>query len=247
MGIKFTIVTVTYNAVSTLEKTMLSVIGQKWADLEYIIIDGKSTDGTVELVQKYSKHIDYFISEPDRGVYDAMNKGLDAATGDFLLFLGGDDVLYDDNVLANVSQHIKDFGSVYYGNVYRDGHKDFYCGRFNKLKLAVKNICHQAIFYPRDIYKKHKYQLSYKLLADHVMNIWLYPKYRFIYMPVVVSVYSENGMSTNAIDADFERDRKQIICESLGSFSYYYYKCRNLLKIFVKQVLKFITVSSVKR
>ena len=88
------VVTVSYNAVSTIEQTILSVINQTYPNIEYVIIDGESTDGTVDVIKKYADRITYWVSEPDKGIYDAMNKGMGISTGDFLIFIGGASLLY---------------------------------------------------------------------------------------------------------------------------------------------------------
>ena len=84
---KISVVTVSYNAVETIEETILSIINQTYDKVEYIIIDGGSTDGTVDIIKKYADHLAYWVSEPDKGIYDAMNKGIDVATGDYINFM----------------------------------------------------------------------------------------------------------------------------------------------------------------
>ena len=96
---KISIITVCYNSESTLEKTILSVANQTHKDVEYIIIDGNSKDGTVEIIKQYSNKIDHWISEPDKGLYDAMNKGIALATGEIIGILNSDDTFYSNNVL----------------------------------------------------------------------------------------------------------------------------------------------------
>ena len=91
--LKITFITVCYNAIDTLEKTILSIINQTYPNIEYIIIDGASTDGTVDIIKKYEHKLSYWISEPDKGIYDAMNKGLKRATGDYINFMNADDIL----------------------------------------------------------------------------------------------------------------------------------------------------------
>ena len=89
-----TIITVAYNAVKDIENTILSVLNQTYPNIEYIIIDGGSTDGTLDIIKKYEDKISYWVSEPDKGIYDAMNKGIVKANGDYLFFLGADDKEY---------------------------------------------------------------------------------------------------------------------------------------------------------
>ena len=96
------IVTAVYNGNNTIEETIRSVISQTYDNFEYIVIDGSSSDGTIEKLMQYDDQIDYWISEPDKGVYDALNKGIDLARGEWIYFLGADDVLVDSNVLKRI-------------------------------------------------------------------------------------------------------------------------------------------------
>lgn len=193
---KISVITVSYNAASTIEETILSVVNQRYDNTEYIIIDGKSTDETCDIISKYKDKIAYFISEPDKGIYDAMNKGLQKATGDFVIFLGADDHLMSYDVLSIVASKIQDDNSVYYGDVLRSHRNDLYCGKYYRYKIAVKNLCHQAVFYPRTVYTQYAYELQYKIFADYAYNLKLYDKVAFRYIPVTVSFFNNQGCSS---------------------------------------------------
>lgn len=218
---KFTIVTVSYNAADTIEDTIISVSSQKEVDFEYIIIDGGSSDGTVQIIKKHFEkgNISYWVSEPDRGVYDAMNKALGLANGHFLIFMGADDVFYDDKVLKKVGTQIRDKSCIYYGRVQKKNSGCVSRGKVkNALDLCRENICHQSIFYPIDIYKCHDYKLKYKIYADFVYNQELYSKYykKFIYMDLIISIFNENGISGLHNDKAFEKDRCEIARKLFG-------------------------------
>ena len=102
------IVTISYNAVNLIEKTILSVVEQDTADFEYIVIDGGSTDGTVEVIRKYENAISYWVSESDKGIFDAMNKALSVAKGDWVIFMNSGDCFYNNHVLSEIAIYMKD-------------------------------------------------------------------------------------------------------------------------------------------
>ena len=118
-NLKISIITVAYNAQNTIERCISSVLGQKFNNIQYIVIDGGSTDGTTQIIDKYRENISVLISEPDNGVYDAMNKGISFAEGDIIGMLNADEVsLADDNVLAEVAEAFSHPGiSILYGNL----------------------------------------------------------------------------------------------------------------------------------
>ena len=231
MDIKISVVTVTYNAVDTLEETILSVINQKYTNKEYILIDGGSTDGTVSLISSHSKSISYFESKPDAGIYDAMNKALDIATGDFVIFLGADDHFVSYDILGRVVEHIKNLETIYYGDVIRNSRNDIYCGRFNKYKLSMVNICHQAIFYPKKIYSTQRYEIHYRVYADYHYNLIAYRKCEFVYLPLTITYYNCAGYSSAMMDAEFDKVANKLVYENLGILPYI---VRVLFKIWKK-------------
>ena len=233
--IKISVVTVCYNAEKTIEATIKSVLNQSYCNVEYIIIDGGSTDGTIEIIKKYSDKVTYWISEPDNGIYDAMNKGISMALGDFILFIGSDDTIFDCNVLLNVANFIgNNRNSVFYGDVILSPKDIRYAGRFSKWTLVQKNICHQAIFYPTDILKNNLYDLRYRSFSDYNENMILWGKgIPYTYMPLIISKFKTGGVSAKG-DEEFETQRGRIIRNSLGLTAYIYYLlrrcCSNIIK-----------------
>lgn len=113
---KFSIITVTYNAAKVLEPTIKSIIGQRFLDFEYIVIDGGSTDGTLAIIKKYEKNIHYWVSEPDKGLYDAMNKGMQAARGEYIWFMNAGDEIYDEETLSRIAEAANKDADIYYGD-----------------------------------------------------------------------------------------------------------------------------------
>lgn len=219
---KITIITVSLNSIKTIENTIHSVLSQDYDNLEYIIQDGNSTDGTIDLIKKYSR-IKLYV-ESDSGIYDAMNRAKNKATGDFLLFLGADDLLSSNDVLSRVAKSMSNTDSVHYGNVLRLRSCQKYDGKFNKLKWGYKNICHQAIFYPRCIYLNCDYSLEYKLVSDWVYNLDLISKnVKFIYIDEIIAQYNDiDGISSTKVDNLFLERRKQLTINAVGYIPYYF-------------------------
>jgi glycosyltransferase involved in cell wall biosynthesis len=219
---KISIITVVFNGVDVIESTILSVINQSYKNIEYIVIDGKSNDGTVEILDRYKSKISYYISEPDKGIYDAMNKGVAVATGDWVFFLGAGDILL--NSLHQITALFKNTKIIYYGNVYRNDLNQIYDGRFSGFKLAIVNICHQCIFYPVAILKKYKYNTKYRIQADHHLNMLCYgdKDYSFEYIPNLVSIYEGDGFSATNVDVDFFKDKLDIIKNNFNFLVYTY-------------------------
>ena len=116
---KISVVTVCYNSVDTIEETMLSVLNQTYSDVEYIIIDGGSTDGTVDIIKKYADRIAYWVSEPDNSIYDAMNKGIAVATGDYINFMNSGDSFASKDSISNVLTNIKEDIDIVFGDTDR--------------------------------------------------------------------------------------------------------------------------------
>ncbi|QTO24473.1 MULTISPECIES: glycosyltransferase family 2 protein [unclassified Bacteroides] len=215
---KFSIITVVRNAEKTIRATIDSVINQIYSDFEYLIIDGKSTDGTVGLLRYYSlldSRIRY-ISETDHGIYDAMNKGIRLSKGEWCYFLGADDCLYNDQVLSFVASFITNTPSanVCYGDVIFTSSNLRYDGEYSLSKFCNHAICHQAIFYKREIFDRYgMYDLKYKINADHVFNIRVFTTMfdQVVYFPFVVCLYNnETGVSSNVIDIELRNDNFQI-------------------------------------
>lgn len=226
------VITVSYNAVETIENTILSIINQTYSNIEYIIVDGKSTDGTIDLIEKYTNRITYWISEPDKGIYDAMNKGLEIAKGDWALFMGSDDVFYGNTTIECVVSYLLLPDHIYYGNVILGKSQKIYpCRIKSAYQLCLTNFCHQAIFYPRNIYKTNRYNIDYKLWADYVYNMRLFAKEPkiFEYMGVVITIFNTEGRGSQAKDLLFEINRLSIIEKLWGKKMKYIMKFRYFL------------------
>ncbi len=209
----------TYNSAHLIQECIESLIDKLDKDCcEIIVVDGFSNDNTIEIlnnfINKY-KQIRY-ISERDKGIYDAMNKGIHLAKGDFIYFIGA-----DDRFMSNCNElriYLKNKDIIYYGNVLMGNLDYVYDGEFNSNKIIQKNICHQSIFYPTNILRTNLYNLKYKLLSDYELNLRLWKKYKFKHIPLNIAYYSNDGLSTKIKDNIFKKDFIYLIYKYLGIF-----------------------------
>lgn len=209
---RISVVTAVRNGRGTIDACLDSVAAQRYAGLEHVVVDGASTDGTVDRLRLRTDARLRWVSEPDAGVYDAMNRGVGLATGDYLLFLGADDVLLVD--LVEVARYLVDARTIYYGDAYWPARGRRYDGPFGASKLARRNICQQAIFYPRAVFERHSFDLRYRLQADWELNMRCFsdPAFRFEYVPVVVARYNDlDGASTRQRDLALEADYPRLL------------------------------------
>lgn len=187
------------------------MIDQSFKNFEIIIIDGLSTDSTLNIACSFEDDRIKYISEQDKGIYDAMNKGIELAAGEYLYFLGSDDTLYDNYVFEKVALALKrSFSVVLYGNVKINGDagwasdKQIYDGEFDTSKILKKNISHQAIFYKKEILEGEKFNIAFKICADYDLNLRLFSRYKFQYDDLIVATFNGGGKSVSAEDKDFD-------------------------------------------
>lgn len=225
----FSIITVTFNAESFLERTILSVLEQTYSRVEYIVVDGASKDGTLAIIERYDKRISRWISEPDKGLYDAMNKGMKMATGDYLCFLNAGDMFYEPETLQKMVDSIQsqsELPDVLYGHtvlVDESGHFK----RMRRLEppeeLNWKSfrqgmlVCHQAFFAKRII--AVDYDLSFRYSADQDWCIRTMKKADNLFNTHLTLIrYLEEGMSTRNRKESL-KERFQIMVKHYGWFS----------------------------
>ncbi|WDF55110.1 glycosyltransferase family 2 protein [Mucilaginibacter sp. KACC 22063] len=169
---KLSVITIVYNNVRDIERTVKSIVGQTYTNIEYIVIDGASTDGTLEILKKYIDHIAILKSEPDRGIYDAMNKGLALASGDYVLFMNSGDEIYAPTTVTNIFASAND-ADIYYGETEMINDAGESLGQrrhtaptnftWRDFKYGM-SISHQAIYIRRALIEP--YDLRYQLSAD---------------------------------------------------------------------------------
>lgn len=203
----------TLNSANTLENTLDSILKQRFTDIEVLIIDGLSSDNTLDIAKKYQSNFSKFkiFSESDKGIYEAMNKAIPIASGKWIYFMGADDTFYDKDTLTHfkATRNLKKF-DVIYGNVFSPRFGGLYDGEFNYSKLAIKNICHQAIFFNKKVFEKiGLFNLKYKAHADWDHNLrWFFSsKISWKYIDTVIANYADGGFSSVNGDEVFERDK----------------------------------------
>jgi len=212
----------TYNCGRKLAATMESVLSQPGELYETIIVDGGSTDETLRVIEEYGGNV-RFVSEPDRGVYDAINKGIGLAAGKYLFFLGAGDRL-KEGVLGQVAGMLPAGElSFVYGDAYLVRHGVRVCGEFSMKEFIIRNICHQAIFYERTIFDMlGGYDLKYKVYADWAFNMKCFAdrRVRKIYLDMVIADFEGWGISDTQDDVEFYRDLPRLIRKYVGLDEY---------------------------
>ncbi len=235
------VVTVSYNAVTTIEQTILSVINQTYPHIEYIIIDGGSTDGTVDVIKKYADKIVYWVSEPDKGIYDAMNKGVREAKGKYITFLNAGDFYYNQDSLLQLIQkgEIDNDPDVIYGYQIHS----FNYGKFVRKKMPLvyfkefMPIGHPFSFVKADLMKNTMFDCSYRIAADYNFLFGLYQankKFKFVDV-IIADFESMTGISSESNLLAYKETA--IINGCYGTLKY---KIR-YLKLYLSGMIKKIT------
>lgn len=218
---RLSIITVNFNNRNGLQKTIDSVVAQSFRDFEWIVIDGGSTDGSRELLEQYVGHFSYWVSEPDYGVYHAMNKGIAKAKGDYMNFLNSGDVFADAHVLERVFGY--PFGQdLIFGDWYLQysNHQDLVNEpeALSLHRLLFWSICHQAMFIKSEILKQKGYDESYRIISD--WKRWLEAVgggCTVLHIPVPVCIFDCSGMSFNN-EQVVEKEKRRLFEEDLVQF-----------------------------
>ncbi len=213
----------TYNSEATIERCLKSLFSQSFKDFEICIIDGASVDTTLSIIARLRPHFKNIrvLSERDKGTYDAMNKAIDIAKGDWLYFLGSDDEVYDQYVFADIfKQPVPCKCGVIYGNVHLSTDAAWakagriYDGFFDLDKLLNNNICHQAIFYRKELFQRfERYKIQYRVCADWEVNLRFFSRTEFKYVERTIANFYGGGLSSqitsDQMAQDIERIRKR--------------------------------------
>jgi glycosyltransferase len=237
------IITATYNSGLYLEETIKSIFTQKEDNIEYIIIDGKSTDNTIDIINKYNNSVDLFISEPDQGIYDAINKGIKNSNGDIIGLLHSDDLFTNDNIVNKIT-HIfnKENIDILYGDLLYVKSTDpnkvirywrsqpFYPDLLNKGWMPP----HPTLFIKKEVFNKiGLYDTKYKISADYdfIVRLFKYPALKSYYLPEVITRMRVGGDSNKSLKNIIRKSREdyEIIKK---------YNLKGLYTLFMKNTTK---------
>ena len=209
---KLSIITPTYNSAKTITRTIDSVLAQNYSDLEYIIIDGASTDNTRDIILSYQDKLNIkFISEPDKGIYDAMNKGIKLATGEIVSILNSDDLFDNDKVLLSVLEAFKDqtvdavYGDIkYFGEDFGKIKRYWRAGSYQGEKLSNGWIIpHPSLFLRKTVYDKYgSFNIDFKIAGDYefILRLLKIHKIKVKYLPTVLVRMYDGGVSGSSLE-----------------------------------------------
>jgi glycosyltransferase involved in cell wall biosynthesis len=222
---KISIITINYNNLHGLKKTVESVVNQTWQEFEYIIIDGGSTDGSAAYLENQGEKLAYWISEPDKGVYNAMNKGVVKATGEYVLFLNSGDHFYDNTVLEKYHNFLADKDLIYFNLNIVDKSKAWirqYTDELFFSYLAIDTLPHPATFIKRTLFDKTGlFDESLKIVSDWKFFLESICKHNCSYVRIdeILSTFYEDGLSSNPENRELILSEKQHVLKS--NFSAY--------------------------
>ena len=244
MSMKISVITVCYNSAVTIASTLESIALQSYHDVEHIIIDGGSTDGTLDVVRSWSKHVVILISEPDTGIYDAMNKGVGLATGDVIAFLNADDFYKNASVLANVAQAMQGekldaiYGDVEYFRPDQPGIivRRYNSGRFSPDKLAWGWMpAHPALFVRKALFSRYgAFRTDYRIAGDFefIARVFKHPDLRHRHLCESLVLMQLGGISTSGWRATLMLNREMMRACRVNSIP------TNWVKILMRYPLK---------
>lgn len=210
--IKLSIIIPTSNSGATLKETLDSIICQTFTNYEVLLLDNLSQDDTIDIINFYQLFHDNIrlVSGRDKGIYDAMNKGIKLAKGEWIYFLGSDDLLYNSDILGHIFSSAVNSFDVIYGDVNSTRFSGRYDGEFNNIKILSQNICHQAIFFKKAVFEKTGlFNLRYKSHADwdNNMHWFLSTVISKVYINFIVAEYADGGRSSLLGDPKFEKEK----------------------------------------
>lgn len=225
MNKKLSIITINYNNLEGLKSTVESVVNQTWQKFEYIIIDGGSTDGSAEYIESQRTHIDYWVSEPDKGIYNAMNKGIAKATGEYLLFLNSGDHLFDNETISKCNVHLNLYDLITFDiqMIERKISKIVsYPDRLRFSNLFADMICHQSTFHKNELFDTvGLYDENMKFVSDWKFLILALFKYNCSYTRIkeTLATYYLDGISSDEINREMLLyEKRQVLEENFNEY-----------------------------
>jgi len=233
---QLSIITINFNNLSGLKRTIESVQNQTWQEFEYIVIDGGSTDGSKEFIESKSENIDYWISEPDKGIYNAINKGIKVATGEYLFFINSGDHFFDNEVLKVNNQYLNFYELIYF-NIQIVGKEKLeiisYPEKWRFSDLYFKTLCHQAVIIKKELFLRvGLYDENLNIVSDWKFFLLALFKLNCSYNKInnTLSTFYLGGISTKM---DSSEEKNQVIRENFNGYIQDYeelQKYRELLK-----------------
>lgn len=209
---KLSVITINYNNRDGLQKTIESVVNQTFKDFEYIIIDGGSTDGSVDVIKEHVDRIDYWVSEPDKGIYNAMNKGIDIAKGEYCIFMNSGDLFYNDDIVFNIVPEL-DGTDFVYGNTFNsNGYIQPHFKDITLKTLYFTALAHQSTFIKTALLKQYHYDESFKIVADwkFCLQTLILDNSSYKGVDIIISVFDIYGLS-NSNREDLLIERKKVL------------------------------------
>lgn len=234
-GSKISIVIVSLNTKSFFLKTIKSIISQSYKNKEIIVVDGKSTDGTIEVITNMKKNFSNIIIEKDKGIYDAMNKGAYFASGEWIMFLNSGDIFYNNQVLANIFKKSLMNKDVIYGDtlVKQKNIKYLVPSSIFSKTVSVMPFCHQSVIVKTDIAKRNKFSLIYKYSSDFDFFLSCFAKNKkFHYIGLIMATVLAKGLSDNS--------RQKVYSENIKILTKYNYSFFIIAKLWLLKLFNFI-------
>jgi len=242
---KISIITAAYNSDKYIKQTLESVRDQDYNNIEHVLVDGGSTDRTNLIIQSFP-HVTNYISEPDKGIYDALNKGVNRAAGDVIGFVHSDDYLYNDKVVTQIAKYLQDHPEVtgIYGDIqFVDDNKkilrhysskSWKFGHFSRGKMPA----HPSFFARKEVYETYLFDTQYRIAADfdQMLRAFKDPEFKFEYLPIITTSMRMGGASTDGFKSNLRINREILnICKVNGIST-------NLIKIYSKYPSRFLEI-----
>lgn len=239
-----TIITVVFNAENFIEETILNVISQNYLNIEYIIVDGGSTDNTLEIIEKYKNKISYNVSAPDLGIYDAMNKGVKISSGEWIIFMNSGDVFANSKVISNFfSNKINPSVKLIYGNtIVKDRDKKIIPPAIiNRNFFFFETICHQSIFINKNVFQEIGFHnLNFRIISDREFLLRASSKnLKFTYFDIDVCIWDSYGFSLQNIHL-IENEVQQMRKIHFKTFDIFVIQLRNWMLSFKNKIVRLL-------